>query len=59
MIIALNHVVLIIFNLQDFQPFLFGTKITINDYISNSLCLQISIAELLEAIEGRSVSTTS
>lgn len=39
---------------KDFQPFLFGSKITVNDYISNSLCLQISLAELLEAVEGRS-----
>ena len=40
---------------QEFQPYLFGTKPTMNGMISTSLCLQVSIPELLEASNGRCV----
>ncbi|XP_047129998.1 TBC1 domain family member 23 isoform X1 [Hydra vulgaris] len=39
---------------KEFQPFLFGSKITTSDYISNSLCLQVSVNELLEAVKSPS-----
>lgn len=39
---------------KDFQSYLFGTKVSLTDYVSNSLCLQVSLPELLEAINGRS-----
>ncbi|XP_057302283.1 TBC1 domain family member 23-like [Hydractinia symbiolongicarpus] len=38
---------------KEFQPFLFGSKITTSDFISNSLCLQVSIPELLESVDVR------
>lgn len=39
---------------KDFQSYLYGTKISLTDYVSNSLCLQVSLSELLETIKGRS-----
>jgi len=39
---------------KEFQPFLFGSKITASDYVSTSLCLQVSAPELLEATKGKS-----
>lgn len=39
---------------KDFQSYLFGSKVSLNDYVSNMLCLQVSLPELLEAVKGRS-----